>query len=70
MAAVPADLPFHPMVQAGGSAAHRLVFGAGRDIVSDVGVAGRHLLNGRAFTRLDWQALATRVEAWPSHALP
>ena len=64
------DLRSPAMVQAGVSAAHRLVFGGGRDIVSDVWVAGRHLLNGGAFTRLDWQALATRVEAWPSHVLP
>jgi len=60
-----------PMVDAtdgiGGTdaAAHarmtQLVFDGGRDIVSDVWVSGRHLINQRAFTRLDWNALASRI---------
>ncbi len=63
------DLRSPPMVQAADPAAARLVFGGGRDIVSDVWVAGRHLLNAGAFTRLDWPAVAARVEAWPSRPM-
>ena len=37
------------------------VLNAGRDVVSDVWVAGRHLLNGGDFTRLDWPRLADRL---------
>jgi 5-methylthioadenosine/S-adenosylhomocysteine deaminase len=42
-------------------AAAPLVWGGGRDLVSDVWVAGRHLLNSRAFTRLDWPRAAGRL---------
>jgi 5-methylthioadenosine/S-adenosylhomocysteine deaminase len=35
-----------------------------RDIVSDVWVCGRHLLNAGEFTRLDWPDLRARVNAW------
>jgi len=42
-----------------------LVWGGGRDLVSDVWVAGRHLLNSRTFTRLDWPRAAGRVAARP-----
>jgi 5-methylthioadenosine/S-adenosylhomocysteine deaminase len=42
----------------------RLVFGGGRDIVSDVWVAGRQLLSGGEFTRLDWPEVAERSAAW------
>jgi len=38
----------------------QLVFSAGRDMVSDVWVAGRQLLCGGELTRLDWPALAER----------
>ena len=41
-----------------------LLFNGGRDLVSDVWVAGRHLVNARAFTRLDWPRAADRVGAW------
>ncbi len=37
-----------------------LVFNGGRELVSDVWIAGRHLLNDRALTRLDWSELARR----------
>ena len=40
----------------------QLVFNGGRDTVSDVWVAGRHLLDGGSFTRLDWPALQARIE--------
>jgi len=36
----------------------RLVFSGGRDMVSDVWVAGRQLLSEGQFTRLDWPNLA------------
>jgi 5-methylthioadenosine/S-adenosylhomocysteine deaminase len=42
----------------------RLVFNGGRDLVSDVWVSGRHLLNDGAFTRLDWPELRARVDSW------
>jgi len=42
----------------------RLVFGGGRDIVSDVWVAGRQLLSGGELTRLDWPEVAVRSAAW------
>jgi 5-methylthioadenosine/S-adenosylhomocysteine deaminase len=41
-----------------------LVFGGGRDIVSDVWVAGRQLLSEGEMTRLDWPAVADRAQAW------
>ena len=40
-----------------------LVWGGGRDLVSDVWVSGRHLVSSRAFTRLDWPRAADRVAA-------
>jgi 5-methylthioadenosine/S-adenosylhomocysteine deaminase len=43
--------------------AAQLVFNGGRDLVSDVWVSGRHLVNSRAFTRLDWPLAAARVTA-------
>jgi len=39
----------------------QLVLNGGRDLVSDVWVAGRQLLSGGELTRLDWQELARRV---------
>jgi 5-methylthioadenosine/S-adenosylhomocysteine deaminase len=42
----------------------QLVFGGGRDIVSDVWVAGRQLLSGGELTRLDWPDVAARSAAW------
>ena len=41
-----------------------LVFNGGRDLVSDVWVCGRQLLNEGAYTRLDWPDLAARVGTW------
>ena len=40
---------------------HALVFAGSRDMVTDVWVAGRHLLSQRELTRLDWPALAARA---------
>jgi 5-methylthioadenosine/S-adenosylhomocysteine deaminase len=42
----------------------QLVFGGGRDIVSDVWVAGRQLLSGGELTRLDWVGVAARLAEW------
>jgi len=42
----------------------QLVFGGGRDSVSDVWVAGRQLLSDGEMTRLDWAAVADRTQAW------
>jgi 5-methylthioadenosine/S-adenosylhomocysteine deaminase len=40
------------------------VFGGGRDIVSDVWVAGRQLLSGGEMTRLNWPEVASRSALW------
>ena len=42
----------------------QLVFCGGRDMVSDVWVAGRQLLAEGELTRLDWAAAAARAGAW------
>jgi 5-methylthioadenosine/S-adenosylhomocysteine deaminase len=42
----------------------QLVFCGGRDMVSDVWVAGRHLLADAEMTRMDWSAVAERANAW------
>ena len=42
----------------------QLVFCGGRDIVSDVWVAGRQLKSDGELTRLDWPAVAARANAW------
>jgi 5-methylthioadenosine/S-adenosylhomocysteine deaminase len=42
----------------------QLVLCGGRDMVSDVWVAGRHLLSDREMTRLDWAAAADRARVW------
>jgi 5-methylthioadenosine/S-adenosylhomocysteine deaminase len=53
----PATQPLtHPVTQ--------LVFGGGRDIVSDVWVGGRQLLSDGEFMRLDWNRVAAHVDAW------
>ncbi len=50
-----------PATQPMGDPVTQLVFGGGRDNVSDVWVAGRQLLSGGEFTRLDWPAVAARA---------
>ena len=42
----------------------QLVFCGGRDLVSDVWVAGRQLLSGGELTRLDWPKVAAHAAAW------
>lgn len=53
-----------PATQPLGDPVTQLVFCGGRDIVSDVWVAGRQLLADTAMTRLDWSGAAERVGAW------
>jgi 5-methylthioadenosine/S-adenosylhomocysteine deaminase len=53
-----------PATQPAGDPLAQLVFGGGRDIVSDVWVAGRQLLSGGELTRLDWPDVAARSAAW------
>jgi 5-methylthioadenosine/S-adenosylhomocysteine deaminase len=53
----PATHPVHDPVR-------QLVFAGGRDIVSDVWVAGRQLLAEGELSRLDWSRVAARAAAW------
>jgi 5-methylthioadenosine/S-adenosylhomocysteine deaminase len=47
---------FHPISQ--------LVYAAGREQVTDVWVAGQHLLKDRVLTTLDQQAIVTKARQW------
>jgi 5-methylthioadenosine/S-adenosylhomocysteine deaminase len=58
-----------PGTQPVGDPLTQLVFGGGRDIVSDVWVAGRQLLSGGELTRLDWPEVAARSAAWSARIL-
>jgi 5-methylthioadenosine/S-adenosylhomocysteine deaminase len=58
-----ADLS-RPGTQPVGDPVAQLVFGGGRDIVSDVWVAGRQLLSGGELTRLDWSDVSARSAVW------
>ncbi len=53
-----------PRIQPLGDRVSQLVFCGGRDMVSDVWVAGRQLLSEGELTRLDWRAAAQRAGAW------
>jgi len=53
-----------PATQPLGNPVAQLVFGGARAIVSDVWVAGRHLLSDGEMTRLDWAGVAARANAW------
>jgi len=59
-----------PGTQPVGDPLQRLVFGGGRDIVSDVWVAGRQLLSGGELTRIDWPDVAARSAAWAARIQP
>jgi 5-methylthioadenosine/S-adenosylhomocysteine deaminase len=50
-----------PGAHAPGDPLRQLALAGGRDWVSDVWVAGRHLLSEGQFTRLDWAALTARL---------
>ncbi len=52
-----------PAIQPLGDPVMQLVFCGGRDIVSDVWVAGRQLLSDGELTRLDWRGAAQRAGA-------
>jgi len=58
-----------PGIQPVGDPLAQLVFGGGRDIVSDVWIAGRQLLSGGELTRLDWPDVAARSAAWTARIL-
>jgi len=53
-----------PAVQPLSEPVTQLVFCGGRDMVSDVWVAGRQLLADRELTRLDWASVAARAYLW------
>jgi 5-methylthioadenosine/S-adenosylhomocysteine deaminase len=55
----------HPATQPATNVIQQLVCEGGRDLVSDVWIGGRQLLNRGSFTRLDWAGLAERIGAWP-----
>lgn len=54
----------HPAMQPVYDPCSQLVFSGGRDLVSDVWVAGRHLVNDSQLTRLDWPTVRDRSQAW------
>jgi 5-methylthioadenosine/S-adenosylhomocysteine deaminase len=53
-----------PGTQPVGEPVAQIVFAGGRDLVSDVWVAGRQLLSGGELTRLDWAEVSARSAAW------
>jgi 5-methylthioadenosine/S-adenosylhomocysteine deaminase len=53
-----------PQVQGVGEPCALVVLGGGRDLVSDVWVAGRRLLEDARLTRVDLADIATRTAAW------
>ena len=55
-----------PAVQPLDDPMRQLAFAGGRDLVSDVWVAGRHLLVEGRLTRLDWPELASRLGRPPA----
>lgn len=54
-----------PPLRPTGDPIRQLVFSGGRDMVSDVWVAGRQLLSEGQFTRLDWAPLAAHFGGEP-----
>jgi len=53
-----------PATQPLGDPLYQLVRGGGRDLVSDVWVAGRHLLSEGQFTQLDWPQVRAKAQTW------
>jgi 5-methylthioadenosine/S-adenosylhomocysteine deaminase len=53
-----------PATQPLGDPVKQLVFCGGRDIVSDVWVAGRQLVSEGELTRLNWAAVSERANSW------
>lgn len=54
----------HPAMQPVYDPCSQLVFSGSRDLVTDVWVAGRPLLEESRLTRLDWPAVRERAQAW------
>jgi 5-methylthioadenosine/S-adenosylhomocysteine deaminase len=52
-----------PAMQPGLEPLSQVLLAGGRDLVSDVWIAGRQLLSAGQFTRLDWHELAARLKA-------
>ncbi len=59
-----------PAAQPWNDPVRQLVFCGGRDIVSDVWVAGRQLKAAGELTRLDWGRVAARAAAWTARMNP
>jgi 5-methylthioadenosine/S-adenosylhomocysteine deaminase len=59
-----------PATQPLGDPVRQLVLGGGRDLVSDVWVAGRQLLLDGELTRLDWNRVAARANTWAARMKP
>jgi 5-methylthioadenosine/S-adenosylhomocysteine deaminase len=59
-----------PAIQPLNDPVTQLVFCGGRDMVSDVWIAGRQLLSQGELTRLDWAAAAARAVAWARRLQP
>jgi 5-methylthioadenosine/S-adenosylhomocysteine deaminase len=53
-----------PATQPVGDPVTQLVLSGGRDLVSDVWVAGRQLVSEGEMTRMDWTGAAARAAAW------
>jgi 5-methylthioadenosine/S-adenosylhomocysteine deaminase len=59
-----------PATQPLGDPVRQLVLCGGRDLVSDVWVAGRQLLLDGELTRLDWHRVAERANGWAARMKP
>ena len=59
-----------PATQPLGDPVRQLASGGGRDLVSDVWVAGRQLLLDGELTRLDWNRVAARANSWAARMQP
>jgi len=59
-----------PATQPLGDPVRQLVLCGGRDLVSDVWVAGRQLLLDGELTRLDWNRVAARANTWAARMKP
>jgi 5-methylthioadenosine/S-adenosylhomocysteine deaminase len=59
-----------PATQPLGDPVRQLVLCGGRDLVSDVWVAGRQLLLDGELTRLDWNRVAARANSWAARMKP
>ena len=60
----------HPAMQPVYDPCAQLVYSGSRDLVSDVWVAGRHLLSDSQLTRLNWTEVRERAQAWALRMQP